>query len=106
MYLKFWKSKSTSTSSVVLPVTTRYPLEKAGEDDKITGEEPIPLVIVEGFGGGAGDALWGDFANHLNAGSRDGQQRKTHFVKWVLILFVILGLARKLTCVRSQSWTC
>lgn len=105
MYLKFWKSKSTSTS-VVLPVTTKYPLEKPGEDDKITGEEPIPLVIVEGFGGGAGDALWGDFANHLNAGSRDGQQRKTHFVKWVLILFVILGLAWTLTCVRSQSWTC
>jgi len=80
MYLKFWKPKSTSTS-VVLPVTTPYPLEKAGEDDKITGDEPIPLIIVEGFCGGAGNGLWGDFANHLNAGSRDGRQRKTHFVK-------------------------
>ena len=82
MHLKFWKSKSASTSAT-LPITTPYPPEKVEQeqDDEITGEEPIPLIIVEGFCGGAGDALWGDFANHLNVGSQDGQKRKTHFVK-------------------------
>lgn len=80
MHLKFWKAKSTSIPAM-LPVTTPYPLEKAGVDDEIAGEEPIPLIIVEGFCGGAGDALWGDFSDHLNAGSQDGRKRKTHFVK-------------------------
>jgi len=80
MHLKFWKAKSTSTSAIP-PVTTPYPLEKAEVDDEIAGEEPIPLIIVEGFCGGAGDALWGDFNDHLNAGSQNGWKRKTHFVK-------------------------
>jgi len=82
MYLKFWKSKSVSTSAT-LPITATHPPEKAEpeRDDEITGEEPIPLIIVEGFCGGAGDALWGDFADHINVGSQDGQKRKTHLVK-------------------------
>ena len=80
MHLKFWKSKSTSTS-VMLPVTIPYPLEKVEEDNEIAGEDPIPLIIVEGFGGGAGNGLWGDFADHLNMASQNGRERKTHFVK-------------------------
>ena len=80
MHLKFWKSKSTS-SSTTLPITAPYPPEKVEQDGEITGEGPIPLIIVEGFCGGAGDALWGDFADHLNAGCQDGRKRKTHFVK-------------------------
>ena len=28
------------------------------------GSEPIPLVIVEGFMGGAGPLLWGNFEKH------------------------------------------
>lgn len=82
MHFKFWKSKSKPTPiSATLPVTTPYPPEKGEGDDEIAGEEPIPLIIVEGFGGGAGDMLWGDFADHLNAGSQDGRRRITHFVK-------------------------
>jgi len=80
MRLKFWKSKSTSTPAT-LPITAPFPPEQADRDYESTDEEPIPLIIVEGFGGGAGDALWGDFADHLNVGSQDGRKRKTHFVK-------------------------
>jgi len=80
MGLKFWKSKSASTSAT-LPTVASYPPEKVEREDEIAGEEPIPLIIVEGFGGGAGEALWGDFADHLNAGSQDGWRRKAHFVK-------------------------
>lgn len=80
MRLKFWKSKPGPTPAT-LPITTPYPPEKIERDDEIVGEELIPLIIVEGFCGGAGDALWGNFADHLNAGSQDGRKRKTHFVK-------------------------
>lgn len=80
MHLKFWKSKFVSTPAT-LPVTVPYPPEKVEQDEEIAGEEPIPLIVVEGFCGGAGDALWGNFADHLNAGSQDGRGRKTHFVK-------------------------
>ena len=83
MHLKFWKSKSV-TSSATLPIAASHPPEKVKQDG-IPGEDPIPLIIVEGFCGGAGDALWGDFANHLNAGAQDGRKRKTQFVKWVMM---------------------
>lgn len=79
MQIKFWKSKTVSTPAT-LPITAPYPPEKV-ERDEFPGEDPIPLIIVEGFCGGAGDALWGDFADHLNAGSQDGRKRKAHFVK-------------------------
>ena len=77
MRLKFWKPESVSTPAT-LPITAPCPPEEAEET---AGEDPIPLIIVEGFCGGAGDALWGNFADHLNAGSQDGRKRKTHFVK-------------------------
>ena len=80
MHLKFWRSKSISTSAT-LPITAPFPPEKTEQDCESTDEDPIPLIIVEGFCGGAGDALWGDFADHLNVGSQDGRKRKTHFVK-------------------------
>lgn len=80
MHLKFWRSKSIPTSAT-LPITTSFPPEKLEQDDESSDEEPIPLIIVEGFCGGAGDALWGDFADHLNMGSQDWRKRKTHFVK-------------------------
>jgi len=80
MHLKFWKSKSVPEPAT-FPVAAPYPPEKVQQDDEIPGEEPIPLIIVEGFCGGAGDALWGNFGDHLNAGSQDGRGRKTHFVK-------------------------
>jgi hypothetical protein len=79
MHLEFWKSKSSK--STTLPIAAPYPPEKVGACCKITGEDPIPLIIVEGFCGGAGDMLWGDFADHLNVGSQHGRKRKTHFVK-------------------------
>ena len=77
MRLKFWKPEFVSAPAA-LPITAPYPQEEA---EKTAGEDPIPLIIVEGFCGGAGDALWGNFADHLNAGSQDGRKRKTHFVK-------------------------
>ena len=64
----------------MIPVTTLYPPEKA-EEDGVAGEDPIPLIIVEGFCGGSGAAIWGEFAHHLNAGSQDGRERKTYFAK-------------------------
>lgn len=81
MNLKFWKKKS-SPATATLPITAPYPPEKVEERHESPEEEElIPLIIVEGFGGGAGNTLWGDFADHLNAGSQDGRKRKTHFVK-------------------------
>ena len=80
MRFKFWKSKS-SFASTTLPVSVSYPPEKVQDRHERSGEEAIPLIVVEGFGGGAGNALWGDFADHLNMGSLEGQRRKTHFVK-------------------------
>jgi len=80
MHLKFWRSKSISTTAT-LPITTPSPPEEAGQDHETADGEQIPLIVVEGFCGGAGDALWGDFTDHLNAGSQDGRKRKTHFVK-------------------------
>ena len=80
MHLKFWRSKPISTPTT-LPITAPIPPEKVEQDCESADEEPIPLIIVEGFCGGAGDALWGDFADHLNTGSKDGRKRKTHFVK-------------------------
>lgn len=86
MNLKFWKSKSSE--STTLPIAApHYPPEKVESYDEIAGEEPIPLIIVEGFCGGAGNTLWGDFADHLNGGFKDGKKRKTHFVKWVTMRF-------------------
>lgn len=41
--------------------------------------EPIPLIIVEGFLGGAGAVLWGDFDQYLNLGS--GTKRRTMFTR-------------------------
>jgi hypothetical protein len=38
-------------------------------------EEPIPLVIVEGFLGGAGTALWGNFGASLDADGENGTRR-------------------------------
>jgi hypothetical protein len=80
MRLKFWKSKA-SLASTPLPVSASYPLEKVEDRHEISEEEAIPLIVVEGFGGGAGNTLWGDFADHLNMGSLEGHKRKTHFVK-------------------------
>lgn len=79
MKLKFWKSKPSQPTT--LPVTAPYPPEKTECDDEIAEDEQIPLIVVEGFCGGAGNTLWGDFADHLNVGSKDGRRRKTHFVK-------------------------
>ena len=79
MKFKFWKSKPSTPAA--LPVTAPYPPEKAESDDEIAEDDPIPLIVVEGFCGGAGNTLWGDFADHLNVGSKDGRRRKTHFVK-------------------------
>ncbi|KAL0951495.1 hypothetical protein HGRIS_008180 [Hohenbuehelia grisea] len=62
-----------------------YPPRKSPEkivssDDaaSLSADEPIPLVIVEGFLGGAlGAALWGSFEDHLNAGrSLNGRKRR------------------------------
>ncbi|KIL00986.1 hypothetical protein PAXRUDRAFT_184097 [Paxillus rubicundulus Ve08.2h10] len=41
----------------------------------LTGDEPIPLVIVEGFLGGAGTTLWGNFGASLDADGKNGTQR-------------------------------
>jgi hypothetical protein len=79
MNLKFWKSKPSPATT--LPITAPYPTEKVESYDEIVGEESIPLIVVEGFCGGAGNQLWGDFADHLNAGFEGGKKRKTLFVK-------------------------
>ncbi|KAF9778201.1 alpha/beta-hydrolase [Thelephora terrestris] len=79
MNLKFWKSKPSPATT--LPITAPYPAEKAESYDEIVGEGSIPLIVVEGFCGGAGNQLWGDFADHLNAGFEGGKKRKTLFVK-------------------------
>ena len=105
MRLKFLKLKSISTSAT-LPITASYPPEKLKQDGEIAGEDPIPLIIVEGFGGGAGNGLWGDFEGHLNAASQDGRKRKAHFVKSVLVALVFWWpLGWMLTCERLQGWT-
>lgn len=41
--------------------------------------EPIPLTIVEGFLGGAGAVLWGDFDQYLNLAN--GKKRRTMFTR-------------------------
>ncbi|KAI0068173.1 alpha/beta-hydrolase [Artomyces pyxidatus] len=35
-------------------------------EEPASAPEPIPLVIVEGFLGGSGESLWGNFAHYLN----------------------------------------
>lgn len=82
MDFKPWKSKPSVFTSAAFPVTAPdLPMKVEGDDDEGSGEPPIPLIIVEGFGGGAGNMLWGDFADHLNAGSQDGGEREIRFVK-------------------------
>lgn len=46
---------------------------------KYPENDPIPLVIVEGFLGGVGALLWGSFEDHLNLGSQ--LARKVLFAK-------------------------
>jgi hypothetical protein len=42
-------------------------------------DEPIPLVVVEGFLGGAGALIWGNFQDHMNLGCE--QPRRVIFAK-------------------------
>ncbi|KAF8078840.1 hypothetical protein FPV67DRAFT_81694 [Lyophyllum atratum] len=44
------------------------------------GLEPVPLIIVEGFLGGAGAVLWGDFEQYLNEGY-SGKPRSVIFAR-------------------------
>ncbi|EGO05304.1 hypothetical protein SERLA73DRAFT_118865 [Serpula lacrymans var. lacrymans S7.3] len=49
-------------------------------------DEPIPVVIVDGFLGGTGALLWGNFEHYLNIGHEDSglKKRRTIFVRCVL----------------------
>jgi hypothetical protein len=80
MSSKPWESKSSASSK--LSITAPDLPQKVPEGDcESPGQVPIPLIIVEGFGGGSGNRLWGEFADHLNAGFQDFRRRETHFVK-------------------------
>lgn len=46
-------------------------------------DEPIPLVIVQGFLSSAGAFLWGNFENYLNQDLPGGIRRRTIFVRFV-----------------------
>ncbi|KAJ6621089.1 alpha/beta-hydrolase [Mycena sp. CBHHK59/15] len=50
-------------------------------------DEPIPLVIVEGFLSGAGALLWGNFEQYLNQDSnaRGKTRRRTIFARYLII---------------------
>lgn len=57
--------------SSALPVST---------DNNSIGNEPIPLVIVEGFLGGAGALIWANFEENMNLGYE--QTRRVIFAKY------------------------
>jgi hypothetical protein len=50
--------------------------------------EPIPLVIVEGFLGGAGALIWGNFEDSMNLGCE--RPRRVLFAKCVLIFTIVV----------------
>jgi hypothetical protein len=49
--------------------------------DRGHDSEPIPLIIVEGFLGGASAVIWGDFEQSLNQGSDKRKKRRTIFTR-------------------------
>lgn len=60
--------------------------------------EPVPLIVVEGFLGGAGAVLWGDFEQHLNCSSSPTGKRRVIFTRRDISLY---ELSRGITCVPS-----
>jgi hypothetical protein len=62
-------------------------------DQEYFENEPIPLVIVEGFLGGAGALIWGNFQDHMNLGFE--RPRRVIFAQYVI--FFTLAVARRFT---------
>lgn len=59
------------------------------DNQKLSANEPIPVVIVEGFlGGVAGTLLWGQFEDYLNLGCT--RKRRAIFARCVIIEYLTI----------------
>lgn len=77
-----WRTKSYPR----MPTTSAsYSKKEAGSFLTSEPVEPTPLVIVEGFLGGAGAVLWGDFEEHINLDCRVSREhrRRVIFARYV-----------------------